>query len=367
MSKYKVASNKSLIKIIRKFWGKVPVSERELKVFEENLLSGFFRPQLEGKHKIIYTAPQSIPLRTYLEKGLTIHKLYNVLAQVVEITKKVDMYGFYLNNLVLDEQLIYVKEITGELYFLYEPLADRDNSTNVYAFLSDMISKLKSEEREVMEECKQVRAFLEDTGNYRIEQLEAFIMEVYPQIYQQVTRAEKGLSGFITSSRLSYRQHYGTGQTASRETISASSSLSYHRGQTQEGSGSLGVDEEGGTMLLREEEEGGTVLLQDEGTVLLQQPRIVARLHRKRTGERIEIQGNEFHIGKDVAADYSIRDNKAVSRHHAVMYCNGSEYSLRDENSTNLNGRMLEPGRMEVVRDGDIIRLADEEFEFLMN
>lgn len=340
MSKYKVASNKSLIKIIRKFWGKVPVNEREFKVFEENLLPGFFRPQMDGKHKIVYTAPISIPLRAYMEKGLTIHKLYNVLAQVVEVTKKIDMYGFYLNNLVLDEQLIYVKEITGELYFLYEPLEGRDNSTNVYAFLSDMLAKFKSDDREVMEECKRICTFLNDVGNYRTEQLETFIMDVYPQIYQQVTRAEKGMSGFITSSRLSYRQHYGTEQTTSRD--------------------------EGGTVLLKEE-EGGTVLLQEEGTVLLQQPRSIAQLHRKRTGEKIEIRGGEFRIGKDVTADYSIRDNKAISRHHAVICCNGNEHLLRDENSTNhtyLNGRMLEPGRVEVLSEGDVIRLADEEFSF---
>lgn len=344
MSKYKVSSNKSLIKITRKFWGRVPVSERELAIFAENLLPGFWRPHLEGKHRIVYTVPSGIPLREYMEKSLTIHKLYNVLAQVVEITRKVDMYGFYLNNLVLDKQLIYVKEITGELYFLYEPLEVRDNSTNVYAFLSDLIAKCRSGEREVMEECKRIRAFLDDTGNYRMEDIERFIMSVYPQIYQQVTRAEKGLSGFITSSRLSYRNHYGTGQP--------------------------GDGEEGQTVLLGDEDEEGTVLLQEEGTVLLQQPDIMAHLQRTRTGEEVLIRGGEFHIGKDAAADYTIRDNKAVSRRHAVICCNGSTYSVRDENATNhtyLNGKMLEPGDMEALSDGDVIRLADEEFVFSMN
>ncbi len=353
MAKYKVTSNKSLIKIIRKFWGKVPVSERELKVFEENLLSGFFRPQLEGRHKIVYTTLLGIPLRAYLEKDLTIHKLYNVLAQVVEITKRVDMHGFYLNNLVLNERLIYVKEITGELYFLYEPLESRDNSTNVYAFLSDLLAKCKPADREVAKECKRVCEFLNEPGNYRMEQLEGFIMEGYPQIYQQVTRAEKGMSGFITSSRLSYRRHYGTGQNMSEQASAFDE-----------------PEAERGTVLLRSEEEAGTVLLQEEGTVLLSQPDITAYLQRKRTGEQVLIQGSAFYIGKDAAADYSIRDNKAISRRHAVICCNGNSYFLRDENSTNhtyLNGRMIDSGCMEALSEGDVIRLADEEFEFLMN
>lgn len=354
MSKYKLSSNKNLIKITRKFWGRVPVSEREIKIFEENLLPGFLRPQIEGKHKIVYTAPLGIPLHAYMEKGLTVHKLYGVLAQVVEMTKKIEIYGFYLNNVVLNEQLIYVKEITGELYFLYEPLEIRDNSANIYAFLSDMIAKLKPEDHEVMEECKQVCAFLDAPCNYRIEQLETFIMEVYPQIYQQVTRAEKGMSGFITSSRLSHRQHYGTSRF-----------LSDNSGEIHEASVSIG-DDEGGTVLLTEEEEG-TVLLQEEATVLLQQPRVIAQLHRKRTGRQIELSGNKFRIGKDAGADISIQDNKAVSRNHAMICYNGAEFTLRDENSTNhtyLNGKMLEPGQEEVLRDGDKIRLADEEFTF---
>lgn len=344
MSKYKLSSNKNLIKITRKFWGRVPVSERELKIFEENLLTGFLRPQIEGKHKIVYTAPLGITLRAYMAKGLTVHKLYSVLAQVVEMTKKIEIYGFYLNNVVLNEQLIYVKEITGELYFLYEPLEIRDNSTNVYAFLSDMIARLKPEEREVKDACKQVCTFLDDPRNYRIEHLEAFIMDVYPQIYQQVMRAEKGLSGFITSSRLSHCHHYGT-----------SRSISGNRGEIHEASGSIGADEE------------GTVLLKEEETVLLQQSRVIAQLHRKRTDERIELSGNEFLIGKDEGADLSIRDNKAISRSHALICYNGAEFTLRDEKSTNhtyLNGKMLEPQREEILCDGDVIRLADEEFVF---
>lgn len=357
MSKYKVTSNKSAIKITRKCWRKIPVSQRELKIFQENLLPGFFRPKLESKHRISYTTPVSIPLRAYMEKGVTIHKLYNVLAQVVEMTKKVDIYGFYLNNLVLHDKLIYVKEITGELYFLYEPLEGRDNNTNVYGFLSDMIAKFKPEDREVLEECRQICAFLDEQGNYRISDLETFIMEVYPQIYQQVPRAEKGMSGFIASSRISYRQHYEANSGMTRERTASS------RGA----SGFSSANQEGGTLLLKNEEEAGTVLLQEAGTVLLQQRQVLARLQRQRTGEQIEIRVNEFRIGKDAGAEYSIRDNKAVSRQHAVIFCNGSEYFLRDENSTNhtyLNGKMLEPEHMESLCDGDRIRLADEEFLF---
>ena len=46
--------------------------KEKLIIFEKNLLPGFFHPKVEGKRKIIYTAPKSIPLNLYVKK-----KFYN--------------------------------------------------------------------------------------------------------------------------------------------------------------------------------------------------------------------------------------------------------------------------------------------------
>lgn len=328
MSKFRLASDKNLIKIIRKYFGKVPVNEREMEMFENNILPGLFRPRLEGKHKIVYTAPMSKSLVDYMKKGLTVHKLYGILAQVVEITKKIEKYGFYLNNLVLDERLIYVREMTGELIFLYEPVESRDNNTNVYAFLADFVRRIKAEEKELQEECEKLKAFFSDSSNYRMEDVEKYIVKEYPQIYQQITRIEK----------------------------------------ENRGKSSKHLEEEGGTTLLYDED--GTTLLDDEdGTVLLTEVRQKPKLYRLKNSTMAEINGYEFHIGKSISCDFCISDNKAISRNHAVILCRGSEYFLRDENSTNhtyVNGMMLEGGTEKELQSGDKIRLADEEFEFYL-
>ena len=60
MTKYSISAQKNLIKITQKSMKKLPVNERELAVFQENLLPGLFRPAMEGKQRIIYTAPQSV-------------------------------------------------------------------------------------------------------------------------------------------------------------------------------------------------------------------------------------------------------------------------------------------------------------------
>ena len=85
MAKYSISAQKNLIKITQKSMKKLPVNERERAVFQENLLPGLFRPAMEGKHRIIYTAPQSVSLSRYIRKGLNVHRFYSIVAQVVEM------------------------------------------------------------------------------------------------------------------------------------------------------------------------------------------------------------------------------------------------------------------------------------------
>lgn len=93
-----------------------------------------------------------------------------------------------------------------------------------------------------------------------------------------------------------------------------------------------------------------------------------AYLIRKRTGERIEITGREFILGKDPSqTDYCITGNSAISRAHAVIICNGPEYDVADKNATNgtfVNGMKVNAFQKMTLKEGDILKLADEEFEF---
>lgn len=346
MSKYKLESGKNLVKITRRYRGKILVNEREMKMFEENLLPGFFHPKQVGKHKMVYTAPESIALCKYIKNNLTVHKFYNILAQIVEITKKVEIYKFYMYNLILDTNLIYVKEMTGEVFFLYEPVIVRDNSSNVFAFLADLSAMIKTEDLKLETECKTFRDFLSNPDYYRIEHIESFILERYPQIYQQITRAESGAKGYIKSSKLPKRTPGMTTAKMDAEEV------------------------ESGTTLLMEDEEQTTLLDNEDGTVLLSGSVPQAELIRKKNSEIIQIQTQEFHIGKGTDQDYCIRDNPAISRSHAVLLCRDGVYYIRDESSTNhtyINSGMITPGNEEYLNSGDILRLADEEFEFHIN
>lgn len=93
-----------------------------------------------------------------------------------------------------------------------------------------------------------------------------------------------------------------------------------------------------------------------------------AYLIRRRTGERIAITEREVVLGKDPSqTDYCITGNSAISRVHAVIIYNGTGYDVSDKNATNgtfVNGVKVAAFQKTPLRNGDILRLSDEDFEF---
>jgi hypothetical protein len=116
--------------------------------------------------------------------------------------------------------------------------------------------------------------------------------------------------------------------------------------------------------MIRDDETG------DEDTTVLssmQYRNIIPHLVRERTKALITIEKSEFTIGKATDCDYSIDDNRKISRRHCTLIVKNGECYIRDENSTNhtyVNGRLIQPGFEVMLNDDDYIRMADEEFKY---
>ena len=94
----------------------------------------------------------------------------------------------------------------------------------------------------------------------------------------------------------------------------------------------------------------------------------VYQLVRARNGETVEIQPGSFVLGRsDTRANYIITDNKSIGRVHAIMMAKPEECTICDNysmNKTYINGQELTPNHPYVLHDGDVVRLADEDFMF---
>lgn len=92
-------------------------------------------------------------------------------------------------------------------------------------------------------------------------------------------------------------------------------------------------------------------------------------LVRLKNGEKVLVDKPRFRIGKEKSyVDYFIGDNTAISRSHADIIVKGESYFLVDLNSTNhtfVNGSMLQGNAEVQIKNGNRIRLANEEFDFI--
>lgn len=92
-------------------------------------------------------------------------------------------------------------------------------------------------------------------------------------------------------------------------------------------------------------------------------------LVRLKNGEKVLVDKPRFRIGKEKSyVDYFIGDNTAISRSHADIIVKGDSYFLVDLNSTNhtfVNGAMLQGNAEVQIKNGNRIRLANEDFDFI--
>lgn len=107
-----------------------------------------------------------------------------------------------------------------------------------------------------------------------------------------------------------------------------------------------------------------TVLSAASGTA----PVVAPHLIRRKNNEKISLNKPVFRIGKERSyVDYFIGDNTAISRSHANFISRDGQYLVVDTNSTNhtfVNGMMIQSNQEVQINQGDVIRLANEDFEF---
>ena len=118
------------------------------------------------------------------------------------------------------------------------------------------------------------------------------------------------------------------------------------------------------------EDENQTVLLsryhsQDRTSPKMNDEK--ARLIRKKNHQSIAINKTKFLLGKDELADFSISENKAVSRQHAFILWTEDGYYIYDLDSVNgtfVNGQRVGAAGLK-LNNKDEILLADECFQFI--
>ncbi len=83
----------------------------------------------------------------------------------------------------------------------------------------------------------------------------------------------------------------------------------------------------------------------------------------------IPITKSEFRIGKKSDNDGIVDFNKMISRQHCIISKKGDQYvicDLQSANGTFVNGERLSAGKTYLLKNGDVVRLANSDFQVVI-
>ena len=403
MAKLSVKKKNDQFIVKRKLgWGE-EFSDRELQVFKYTLVRGITRPNAEGK-KLTYTVPADITLQDYLKSGIGKKEFFVVIAQIIEVTKRIEKYGLNINNLVLNLPYVYMNRMTKEINFIYQPVINKEVSTSIYAFVNDVAYAATFPLAEDTQFINDFMKYLQNMERYSATEIEQYILKKHPETYRQVKR-EQPKSTVLQSKAFDqtgrsyvykpeeneretallaegYDDNLATGLLDEENDDDLATGLLYEEDVVD--SGMLQYDDDLATGLLYEEDvvDSGPLRYDDdemETTVLIAEDEpqtmllneVVQKypyLIRLATYEQVEINKPVFRIGKERSyVDYFVANNSAVSRLHADIIERNNTYYIKDNNSTNrtyVNGTAVRAGQEIQINEGDQIMLANETFEF---
>lgn len=363
--KYKIQKKNGQLLVTEKLSSEEHVNKREMEIFASKLIRGLMRPSYAGKQKMTYAAAEGVPILTFVGGGISLNEFFLIIAQVVEVTKRIDHNGFNINNLVLDYQYVFVNAQTREVNFIYRPLITRNVSQSIFSFFYDIAYYSNIHEGETVFLVSRFVDALHQMRIYVPSDVEDILMSVYPKVYRQFQRSKTGPGDMLHSRKWQRDIRFVSDEEATTllDDEEVTTLLDDEEATTllDDGEATTLLDDGEETGLLQEDAHGRTTLLEQEN-------RNCPYMIRLRSYDRADIDKPVFRIGQErETVEYAVSDNPVVSRLHADILTEQDGCYIRDHHSKNgtfVNGVRVGADQKIRLKDGDRFVLANEEFEF---
>lgn len=354
--KYKVKTKDCHLIVRAKASSQEVFDLRTLDIFFHTHLRGFLHPTIIKPNVVEYTGPIGISLSERMKNPICKREFLSIIEQFVVALQKIRSNHLILSNLLLDIQHIYINEITKELQFVYLPLAVCNANMNAFTCMESIMYSANPQPEYDMQYVSRFIYFFMAQQKFDIDAIERYIENEDRSVTNSIKKQNAGQSGFMTNKKQDYYEHYERKETPGSD---ATALLMEEEDLSEE------------TGLLNDEATG--LMFGDETTVLYQEevesiPVRYPTISRTSTQESVTINKPVFRIGKEKSyVDYFVMNNNAVSRSHADIITRGTQFYIIDLNSKNhtfINGQQIPPQLEVELRDGDNVRLANEEFVF---
>ena len=315
------------------------INKRELDILSNKIYDDFL-PVVRTKKsntELRYDVTGLVVLSEYLKKVLNKSGFIQMCLSIVDTINTTPGKTMYTKKIVMDINRIYVNPNTRQLKFLYLPITNYMVVLDLGAFFSKLPYETIYNQHEDCSYVKEYIKYFKETVTFSLFEFESMLNRMKNEEDKKPVVAH-------TSKVLDQNDNENT-RFFSRTDKPA---------QSEE-------DEEEGTVLLGNEE--GTIALSEEKCENIVYP----KLKRKSTGKTIELKKSEFIIGKSKVADYTVDKNTSISRTHVKIIVRDNRYYVMDMESTNgtyIDNKRLEANIETEINPGQILKLADEEFEF---
>ncbi len=361
VAKLKFTEKNGEVCIVCRFTGSEMLNEAEYQYFIDNRIKGWLVPSVQSDDKLVFTGAKGLPLINVLKNGIDKTQYFRIVLNLLNILDIAEKCGFNMQNIVLDPNYITADQRTKELHLFYLPLWYNE-STN-----DGIINCLRK-----------ISSFANYSSQYDYDRIDDFMSFVISKpafsIYDTKERIRTEAPELFA---LPDRSEFS--RPASQQAQQVRKPKVLPPVQCKGDTHPFVIPKTAKTaapLFSRPEPKSIPPLAAEKKQIL---PELVKKeiprstpkyptLTRRSTGVTVNIDRPVFRIGKERdRVDFCITENRTVSRHHATIYCRDGSCFIEDNNSTNktyINNTPLLPEREIKLKDGDVIRLSDEEFDF---
>ena len=346
---------------------------------------GFLKLNSAKKNKMEFTGPKGISLYERLKKPISEYDFFFIVEQIVDVAQKLEKIGLSRNNLVLNLKYVFFNESTKELSFIYLPIATPHSSIGVLSFVEQVIYSAKPVETD-SKYLSNFSCFIKGLNKFDADKVESYICYINSDIVSVIKKVDLKRSSLMSTaaSNISVKMCIETFDDEPTDLMPDDektdvfddyepTDLFSNNAQMDlfvESQRNASIVDDESTCLL--DDEATEFFSDDDKTDLFDEIRATSykfpTLIRTLTEEVVRIDKPVFRIGKEEnCVDYIVTNNIAISRSHADIISRGGKYfvfDLRSKNKSYINNRVL-PAEHEVeIFNGDILKLANEEFLF---
>lgn len=362
MAKLKFTEINGEVCIKCRFTGNEMLNEPEYRYFIDNRIKGWLVPFAEGADRLEFTGASGIPLINKIRSGIDKQEYFCIVKNLLDIIKVAETCGFNMQNIVLDPDLITVNTDNLDIFLFYLPLwyneSCNDGVVNCLRKISTF-AQYKSQS-----DYKAVDGFMNFVcreSGFTISEAKEYIRREVPSLFP----AQPAKPAHTQFSRPAAHipepsQSINMAQTIINDINKGSQEFKHTAApEVPEPKIIPSLDSDKRNVLPE--------LVRSEH--IKPAPQNYPKLTRRATGVTVNIDKPVFRIGKERdKVDFCITENRTVSRVHATIYTRSGSCYIEDNNSTNrtyINGTTV-PANMEIkIKSGDVLKLSNEEFDFI--